>query len=37
MIKSVSIIPQDDLRKNLGLEQATGLGIYIELGDENEA
>lgn len=30
MIKSVSIIPQDDLYKDLGLEKATGIGFCIE-------
>lgn len=35
MIKSVSIIPQDDLHKDLGLEKATGIGFYIECGTKD--
>ena len=36
MIKSVNIIPQDDLWKDQALEQATGLGIHIECGTREQ-
>ena len=36
MIKSVRIIPQDDLWKDQALEQATGLGIHIECGTREQ-